>query len=460
MTMLPAAEFSSVVEGIAWPAIPRPAQAAIFALCAQLEISQWWPADKIAMMQLRQADNLLQHAFATVPFYADRLKRHYDPRRPLDWSRFRRLPLLTRNDIQTRFADLQSRRMPDDHGDVKVARTSGSTGSPIEVLETGYMRALFAAMHLRGFVWQRMNLAAGVASIRVLHGEARQETAAGWVEGIRTGPSWAMDVRTTIDEQISWLEQHRPAYLMTLPSNLNACLKRLAASRKRLGFLEQVHTYGEIVDDELRAACHEVLGVPLIDTYSANELGVLALQAPGSRALRTADETHIIEVLDDDGEPAEPGTIGRVVVTPLHNFASPLIRYVNGDYAEVGDPLDDRRGLGVLRRIIGRTRNMAVRPGGERFWPAYGGPSINRIAPLRQLQLIQHTETTIEVRAVVAEPVTAAQETELTAFLQERLAYPYAISFSYVDAIERGRGQKYEEFICRVGDTSPATSRA
>lgn len=359
--MLRAAEFSSAINGIAWPAIPQPAQAAIFALCAQLEISQSWPAEKIVAMQLAQADKLLQHAFATVAFYATRLHRRYDPRRPLDWPHFRRLPLLTRSDVPAEFEALHTRQMPDDHGQVKVARTSGSTGSPIAVLETGFMRALFAAMHLRAFVWRRMNLRAAVASIRVLHGEARQETESGWVDGVRTGPAYAMDVRTTIDEQISWLEQHRPADLMTLPSNLNACLQRLAASTKRLEFLEQVHTYGEIVDDELRAACRSVLGLPLIDTCSANELGVLALQAPGSQAFYTADETHIIEVLDDNGEPCEPGAIGRVVVTPLHKLASPLSRYVNGDYAEVGAPLGDGRGLGVLHRIIGRTRNMAVR---------------------------------------------------------------------------------------------------
>jgi phenylacetate-CoA ligase len=451
-----AAEFDSAVKGIAWPAIPQPAQAATMALCAQLDISQWWPADKLAAMQLAQADKLLQHAVTTVPYYASRLQRRYDPRRPLDWTHFRRLPILSRGDIQTEFAALHTKRMPDDHGQVKVARTSGSTGSPIAVLETGFMRALFAAMHLRSCVWQQMNFSAAVASIRVLHGEARQETAAGWVDGIRTGPAYAMDVRTTIDEQISWLEQHRPAYLMTLPSNLDACLKRLAALNKRLEFIEQVHTYGEIVDDDLRALCHSVLDLPIVDTYSANELGVLALQAPGSSAFHTADETHIIEVLDEDEQPCQPGAVGRVVVTPLHNFASPLIRYANGDYAEVGEPLGSGRGLGVLNRIIGRTRNMAVRPGGERFWPAYGGPSINRIAPLQQVQLIQHTETTIEVRAVAAEPVTAAQETQLVTFLQDRLAYPYEISFTYVDAIERGHGQKYEEFICRVGAPAPA----
>jgi len=450
-----AAEFVSAVKGIAWPAIPRPEDAAIMALVAQLDHSQRWPREKLATMQLAQADILLKFAAATVPHYEQSLRGRYDPHRPLSWERFWRLPLLTRKDIQSDLDALQSRKLPTDHGPVKIVRTSGSTGTPIAVLETGLMRALFSAMHLRSFVWQGMDFSAAAASIRVLHGEETRETAPGWIAGIVTGPSYTIDVRTTLEEQLQWLECHRPAYLMTLPSNLRACMRVLGGDGSRIDFIQQIHTYGEIVDDALREQCRATFGLAVADIYSANELGVMAVQAPGSDAYYTADESHIVEVLDDDDRPCRPGTVGRIVVTSLHNFASPLIRYANGDYAEVGEPLEDGRGLSVLKRVIGRTRNMAVRPDGERFWPAYGGPAITRIAPLQQVQLIQHTPESIELRAVVNEPITTEQEAKLTEFLQERLRYPYAIRFSWVDHIERGSGQKYEEFVCRVPDTFP-----
>ena len=45
-----------------------------------------------------------------------------------------------------------------------------------------------------------------------------------------------------------------------------------------------------------------------------------------------------------------PGEIGRLVVTRLHHFATPLLRYDIGDYAEVGDACPCGRGLPVLRR--------------------------------------------------------------------------------------------------------------
>ena len=61
-------------------------------------------------------------------------------------------------------------------------------------------------------------------------------------------------------------------------------------------------------------------------------------------------------MLDGQGKPCGVGEIGRVVVTPLSNFAMPLIRYDVGDTAEVGPPCACRRGLPVLTRIIGRDR--------------------------------------------------------------------------------------------------------
>jgi phenylacetate-CoA ligase len=59
-------------------------------------------------------------------------------------------------------------------------------------------------------------------------------------------------------------------------------------------------------------------------------------------------------VLDQRGNPRGPGEVGRVVVTPLNNFAMPLIRYELGDTAEVGAPCACGRGLPVLTRILDR----------------------------------------------------------------------------------------------------------
>ena len=76
-----------------------------------------------------------------------------------------------------------------------------------------------------------------------------------------------------------------------------------------------------------------------------------------------------MEVLDNHGRPCKEGETGRVVLTDLHNFTMPLIRYEIGDYAEVGPPCACGRGLPVLARILGRSRNMLTLPAGDRIWP-------------------------------------------------------------------------------------------
>ena len=50
--------------------------------------------------------------------------------------------------------------------------------------------------------------------------------------------------------------------------------------------------------------------------------------------------------------------MGRVVVTHLHNYAMPLIRYEIGDYAIAGGNCDCGINLPVLERVVGRTRNL------------------------------------------------------------------------------------------------------
>ena len=80
-------------------------------------------------------------------------------------------------------------------------------------------------------------------------------------------------------------------------------------------------------------------------------------------------ECAFIEVLRPDNTPCEPGEVGKVVASSLSNFATPMLRYENGDMAEVGESCPCGRGLHVLKRIIGRVRNMAVLPNGERLMP-------------------------------------------------------------------------------------------
>src|SRR5690606_29109428 len=118
--------------------------------------------------------------------------------------------------------------------------------------------------------------------------------------------------------------------------------------------LKSVLTQSELASRHLRERLRAIWGASLTDTYSASEVGVMALQCPHSGQYHVQSEVALVEVIDAAGRPCAPGEMGRVVVTPLHNFAQPLFRYDIGDLAEVGEACACGRGLPTLARIIGR----------------------------------------------------------------------------------------------------------
>jgi phenylacetate-CoA ligase len=179
--------------------------------------------------------------------------------------------------------------------------------------------------------------------------------------------------------------------------------------------------------------------------YSTQETGYIALQCPDSENYHIQSECALVEILDAEGVPCQAGEIGRVVVTPLHNFATPLLRYDIGDYAEVGAPCPCGRGLPVLTRIMGRARAMLALPNGGRSWPLMGGSRFAEIAPVRQYQFVQKTPEKIEARLVLERALTVQEEEALRERMLTRLGHPFEINFRYVDQIARKAGGKYEE---------------
>jgi phenylacetate-CoA ligase len=216
---------------------------------------------------------------------------------------------------------------------------------------------------------------------------------------------------------------------------------------------------GEVLTPEMRELCRDAWAVPVTDVYSAEEVGYIALQCPLHEHYHLLEEGVLVEILDEHDAPCAPGQLGRVVVTSLHNFAMPLIRYELGDYAEPGEPCSCGRGLPVLHRIAGRVRNMLVTAAGEHYWPAFGTRSFTRIAPVRQCQLAQIEFDLVEARLVTAATLSAEQENGLRELILSRLPVGFRVSFAYRDAIARSAGGKYEDFVCEIPEVVTGVSQ-
>jgi phenylacetate-CoA ligase len=448
----------SRISDIVWPGIPGEAESILLAMQFQLEQSQWWPAETLTAQQFRQMDCLLRHAHQTVPYYREVFdEASVEPTQPLTPERWAQVPLLTRDALQDRMEDLLSTGLARQHGKTFQKKTSGSTGRQIQVTDTDANRVFWMAITLRDHLWHRRDFGGTLVAIRSGRSakdplKVRDNKSWGPSTGkiYQTGPSTVFYHLTPIDRQAELLQTRNPDYLLAYPSNAVRLAHYFRAQDLRLPNLREVLTYGESVLPETQSVCRETWDVPVSDMYSCEEVGYIALQCPQCDQYHIQSESLLVEVLDDEGHACAPGQIGKVVLTALHNFAMPLIRYQNQDYAEVGEPCPCGRGLPVLKRILGRERNMALATDGSRFWPHLSPEIWSTIGGIDEVQLIQKDVDRIEVIVVCQQPLDASGERDLTSALRGALGQAFRFSIRYQDEFPRHANGKYERFICQV----------
>ncbi|MEO8331087.1 MAG: hypothetical protein ABI479_01535 [Gallionella sp.] len=449
----------SSIGGIAWPAIPEPVAANLLALLTQLEESQWWQPEQLLQKQLEQFGLLAAHTYRQSPFFRSRFDQAgLNPGQAWTSESFSVIPLLTRAELMQQAEHIHCRALPRKHGAVHNIQTSGSTGQVVTMLRTEVTQLMWLALAMREHLWHQRDFSATLAVIKAMTPTLDDPVAAaklGWGHPATllfdTGPSYAQPLAMDVAQQAAWLARIDPHYLLTYPSNLSALLDRFETGDTLPPSLRQVRTIGETLHPGLRERCRRLGAIEIVDMYSSQEAGLIALQCPVSGLYHVQSESLIVEVLDDDERPCKPGEVGRVVITDLHNFATPIIRYEIRDYAEIGPPCPCGRGLQTFSRIMGRRRNMVVFPNGERHWPLVGAYRFREVADIRQYQVIQHSLDDVEVNLVVENPLSNEQEARLTAMIHSALGHGFPLRFSYFNQeLPKTRGGKFEEFVSLV----------
>jgi phenylacetate-CoA ligase len=453
----------SAVEGVAWPAVAGGIPPLLLATLQQLEQSQWLPASELRARQFRQLGQLLAHAERAFSFYGPRLRdAGIKPGEPISDGQWAALPVLTRTEAQAAGEALHNRKVPEQHGEVTDDATTGSTGVALKVLKTGLTQFFWNAFTLREELWHGRDLAGKFAAIR--RDDGRPADFAGpyatrfknWGPPVAsvypTGPAAVLDIRCSIAQQVEWLREEAPDYLLTFGVNLLFLARHCREHGVALPSLRGVRSSGEVLSEEARVACRAAWGVEVVDMYSSVETGYIAFQCPRYPHYHVQSESALVEVIDDRGRPCEPGEVGQVVLTPLHNFAMPLLRYAIGDLAEVGEPCPCGRTLPVLRRVIGRTRDMLVLPSGEKRFPYYGQKALAEFGAVIQHQIVQRSLQEIAIRLVARRRLTQLEEEQLCTTVLSGLGHAFRVDFEYVDEIKREPGGKFAEFRCEVPD--------
>lgn len=443
----------SNIPGVSWPPIQTGYAATLSSMVAYLEKSQYFDIGYIKRRQSEQLINLVNHHYANTPSFLHRVKQANLDGSGVNVDWLKQLPVIDKSYIQQCGHEFTCSNIPHEHTPYGESKTSGSTGQPVTVMRSITTQLMLDAMTMRDHIWHKRSFAGRLCAVRAnIENPGIYQSWGKPVAAIcDTGPSLGLNVSTPVNELMQRIREFQPS-ILTIHANV---LNEMIDIWQKTGFdqynLMHVKNIGDTVSQDLRAKVKNVIGLELEDVYSSSETGAIAIECPEGHMYHICSESLIVEILREDGSDCLPGEIGKVVITDLHNFASPVIRYDIGDYAEIGTPCKCGRTLPTLKQIYGRERNIFIRPDGSKFWPKTGMHEVPNVIYLKQWQIIQHDYNTIEYKMVCDQDPTAEQHAKIIDILERNLGYKPNITITTQrDFLPRTTNGKFEEAICMI----------
>ncbi len=420
---------------------------------AELERSQWLDREGIEALQTHKLNTLLDVALAHSPWHAAHIRAAGIADAVLAHSAslndLSRLPTMDKRDARDNLEQLVWRNVP---GGVFKYTTGGSSGEPLSFYFGRKRQAADAAGRLRARRWWGVN--PGDREVYLwgapveLNKTDRIKTLRDRLVNQLLLNAFEMSA-AHMDDYLVAIAAWQPRAIYGYASSL-ALLCAHAESRAitlRLPALRVVSTTGEPLFPHQRELIERVMRVPVSVEYGARDAGLMALESP-EHALLQMSETHIIEVLDTNGNPADEG---EAVITSLVSEAQPFIRYRTGDVVRRSHQTSiGGRGLHVLDAVIGRQTDFVVAADG-RVMHALALIYVLRAVPgIVQFKCVQHSLAYLEVQLVTNEQWNEAAQHAVINGLRARLGADLEVKLRMLDEIPPEASGKHRYVVSHV----------
>lgn len=390
--------------------------------------------------------NLILHA-KTNPWWTHRLPV-LDHTRSLA-STLENIPILGRQDLQLYFQDMQVKIPGSVDSDFVIASTSGSTGKPVRVRK--YLPSFGLqnqATQLLPFKWHQLDQRLPMLQLR-WNGDSFNAAHTGPPFNYlgETGAYRAMRISETDFGKIAeTIEQERIGILLCSPTALKELIKTTVEEKKNISGLNAILTFSERLSPDVRKDSAILSGAKVIDRYSSEELGLMAVDCPFENHLHQISVHNYIEIVDEDNQPCPKGKSGRVLVTGLSSYGMPLIRYELGDYASFGEECSGGITFPVIVPEVYRLKETLTDQDGKRFTVSAAGADALKTAPIFDFQVFLFNNAIVvaySAKAELSEDVVTAITTEL----KSRFRSSSPVAFKKVISDFKIKNWKRRDFI-------------
>ena len=365
----------------------------------EYERDQWRSPDEILALQWTRLSRLVAHCWDEVPYYRERW-REAGVAGPGDigsLADYARLPLLTKQDIRDNFERLKATSLRDQ---LLYKTTGGSTGEPLQI---GYTRDNYerrnAVMH-RGYAWAGASLGR-----RALHlwGERPDEQPVKLKLLHAAFNRRVMNVFTMKDDNMveyaDAIDTFRPDVMVSYVASVVRLARWLLANGRKVHVPHAILCAAEPLYEHERALIQAAFGCPAYNTYGCREVMLIASECEMRDGLHV-NADHLCVELGGPLPGAADDAPREVILTDLHNYGMPLMRYVNGDLATAkSGNCSCGRGLPMLASVDGRSMD-ALRTSQGHFIGEYLEYLVFNIPGIKRFQAVQHRIDRLDVTLV------------------------------------------------------------
>ncbi|MCP5543699.1 MAG: capsule biosynthesis protein CapK [Akkermansiaceae bacterium] len=275
-------------------------------------------------------------------------------------ARFEELPTISRADLGRDIAAFVPDPVPLDR--MINFQTSGTTGHPLLLASHPRVAAGYLAYHKRALRRFGVSLTAGRGDVGVVL-LGHQLTCFTYVSvtpsmdeaGLAKINLHPAEWRSPAD-RAAYLEALAPEVIAGDPISFTELLLITPKLRPKA-----ILSTSMTLLPGLRGELEKTYDCPVLDLYSLNEAGPVAVFDPALDGHVLLQPRMFVEILDDNDHSVPHGKRGEITLTGGFNFCLPLLRYRTGDFAA----LDFVGGEPVLRGLEGRPLVRFRRPDGE-----------------------------------------------------------------------------------------------
>ncbi|MBW1298637.1 CoF synthetase [Aquimarina litoralis] len=365
--------------------------------------------------------NILQHAVSTTWFY-----QKYS-----GYQSIADFPVINKNMIRDNFEEFTSSKYK--LKDCVKVSTSGSTGAPFSVLQNMSKRCRNTGDNLYFSSKSGYEIGQKLIYVKIWSDQYKHNPLSKfWWQNIHPRSVFKLSDQE-IAEFIEKLRKDtsKKSFLGYTSAFTTICqyLDRTNAEPIQSN-VQSIITMSEGINDYVRAGMKKYFGIVPVSRYSNNENGILA-QEDRNTTLKFVinSASYLIEVFDLEKDvPVSFGKRGRIVVTDLHNYAMPIIRYDTGD---IGTMNLDENNIPYLASIEGRKLDLIYNTKGE-IVPSHVSYKLCKYGDYKQFQLIQYGKKDYTIKLNTDKKI---DESTMLAEFKGYFGQDANITITYVDEI-------------------------